>query len=352
MPKDFHEHTFAEWGQQHGDVVLHTTYWKNAERIIQADHVFLPYESYAYAAHFHRFASAIILEVIYGHSVTTDDDEFMLRAREAVTAAAHAGSPGSTLVDVFPLLKHYPTWLPGSNFKVSGNHIRRIRDIMVDLPYNMVKSQMELGNYPTSFTASLLETYALDGSLTLEDEEYIKGSAATFLGGMMNASSGTDTVSSAMTTFILAMVRHPHVFKKAQEEIDSVVNSNRLPQLDDRNSLPYLDCIIKEVYRGISREAERYPEPSAFNPERYMNGTEDLDPKTYIFGFGRRICPGQYYADSSIFLVAANILATMNISMAKDEAGIAIIPPLEFVSGISTYVCSPSVRIRTLTSWQ
>lgn len=52
-----------------------------------------------------------------------------------------------------------------------------------------------------------------------------------------------------MESFILAMTRYPEVFMKAQEEIDRVVGNERLPSLDDRASLPYLECVLKEVYR-------------------------------------------------------------------------------------------------------
>ena len=52
-----------------------------------------------------------------------------------------------------------------------------------------------------------------------------------------------------MTTFMLAMVRHPEVYRKLQEEIDRVVGKDRLPDLDDRDALPYTECVIKETYR-------------------------------------------------------------------------------------------------------
>ena len=51
------------------------------------------------------------------------------------------------------------------------------------------------------------------------------------------------------TTFFLMMVLHPEVVKRAQAEIDSVVGSRRLPNLDDREKLPYIDCIVKELLR-------------------------------------------------------------------------------------------------------
>jgi cytochrome P450 len=52
-----------------------------------------------------------------------------------------------------------------------------------------------------------------------------------------------------MESFILAMVRYPEVYKKAQEEIDRVIGSERLVTIDDRGSLPYLECVLKELFR-------------------------------------------------------------------------------------------------------
>jgi cytochrome P450 len=54
-----------------------------------------------------------------------------------------------------------------------------------------------------------------------------------------------------ISTFLLAMVLHPEVHKKAQEEIDRVIGLDRLPDLDDKQALPYLECVLKEVYRCV-----------------------------------------------------------------------------------------------------
>ncbi len=47
------------------------------------------------------------------------------------------------------------------------------------------------------------------------------------------------------------MVLYPEVFKKAQREIDAVIGRQRLPAFEDAASLPYLDCLVKEVYRYV-----------------------------------------------------------------------------------------------------
>ena len=52
-----------------------------------------------------------------------------------------------------------------------------------------------------------------------------------------------------MLTFFLAMVLHPDVYAKAQEEVDRVVGKSRLPTLADRPELPYIESILKETYR-------------------------------------------------------------------------------------------------------
>lgn len=57
---------------------------------------------------------------------------------------------------------------------------------------------------------------------------------------------------ATMNAFMLAMVRNPEVFKKAQEEMDRVVGLDKLPDYQDRSSLPYLDCVLKEVLRWVT----------------------------------------------------------------------------------------------------
>ena len=56
---------------------------------------------------------------------------------------------------------------------------------------------------------------------------------------------------STLGVFLLNMVLHPEIVHKAQEEIDSVVGSDRLPQFDDREKLPYIEGIVQETMRYV-----------------------------------------------------------------------------------------------------
>jgi hypothetical protein len=49
--------------------------------------------------------------------------------------------------------------------------------------------------------------------------------------------------------FIFTMTLFPDKQEKAQQEIDTVVGRNRLPEFSDRGSLPYLEAVLQEVFR-------------------------------------------------------------------------------------------------------
>jgi len=46
------------------------------------------------------------------------------------------------------------------------------------------------------------------------------------------------------------MILHPEAQKRAQAEIDAVVGTGRLPNFDDRKSLPYVEALFREVDRS------------------------------------------------------------------------------------------------------
>nr|VWO99511.1 N/A [Ganoderma boninense] len=123
------------------------------------------------------------------------------------------------------------------------------------------------------------------------------------------------------------MATHPQVLKKAQAELDAVVGPDRLPEFEDRESLPYIRALMKELFRwrvsgplgfphcaveedeyrgyripkgailvaniwAVSRDPNMYHDPDSFMPERFLKDGElnpDVrDPATFAFGYGRR----------------------------------------------------------------
>lgn len=61
--------------------------------------------------------------------------------------------------------------------------------------------------------------------------------------------AGTDTTSHSIRWFFLAMLLHPEVQEKAQEEIKRVIGTTRMPTHADRKSLPYVNAVVDETLR-------------------------------------------------------------------------------------------------------
>jgi cytochrome P450 len=85
----------------------------------------------------------------------------------------------------------------------------------------------------------------------------------------------------------------------------------------------------------MTRNEAMYPSPNKFDPERFF-GPEKMASEAYqqveaVFGFGRRICPGRFFAEANIWMLMTNMIATMDIGKAVDEKGREIDVTVEYV---------------------
>lgn len=101
------------------------------------------------------------------------------------------------------------------------------------------------------------------------------------------------------------------------------------------------DTVIVTNLWAMTQDSAMYPEPETFRPERFQEmdnyTAEQADPRKFILGFGRRICPGRHFADVTIWLTVASIIAAFDISKARDAGGNEIIPRMSFTSGLVSF---------------
>jgi cytochrome P450 len=77
-----------------------------------------------------------------------------------------------------------------------------------------------------------------------------------------------------------------------------------------------------------------------FDPSRFIaapNKPAEQDPRSFCFGFGRRICPGRHLGDTSVFLACAMSLAAFDITKSVDGSGRVIEPVVDHTSGIISH---------------
>lgn len=88
-----------------------------------------------------------------------------------------------------------------------------------------------------------------DGAAALSTLEAQTRYILTFFKLLVQWADSPSQTVAAMTTFVLCMVLNPEAQELAQSEIQHVVGHERLPTLDDRKDLPYVDALLKEVLR-------------------------------------------------------------------------------------------------------
>lgn len=59
--------------------------------------------------------------------------------------------------------------------------------------------------------------------------------------------AGSDTTSSTLLCFLMAMIQYPAVLKKAQEEVDKVCGFDHSPNFEDISKLDYVRACMNEV---------------------------------------------------------------------------------------------------------
>lgn len=301
--------------------------------------------------------TAIILRIVYDKSITDMDDPFVIVAQEALAGLSVAGIPGSFWIEYFPFLKDWlPSWVPGMRFRTFAKEYQKKVEEMKGKPFAEVRERVDGGAEVECMAASLLKTLPED---TKSHDYLAKEELAINSAGVAYAGAA-DTTTSSIQSFLIAAASYPSLQLKAQLELDRVVGPSRLPSFEDYDSLVYIRAIAMEsmrwmpvfplgvphrsteddVYEGyfiprgtdvfpnqwaMLHDPKMYPNPEVFNPDRFIkDGAIDpsvLDPAKVAFGFGRRICPGRYLSDNSLFITIASILHVFNISPAKDENG-------------------------------
>ncbi|KAK1314305.1 Flavonoid 3'-monooxygenase [Acorus calamus] len=157
---------------------------------------------------------------------------------------------------------------------------------------------------------------------------------------------GTESSAVTVEWAISELLRKPHIFKRATEELDRVIGKDRWVEEKDMRSLPYVEAIVKETMRmhpvapmlvprmsqrdctvdgydipggtgilvnvwTIGRDPSVWDSPEEFRPERFVG--QDVDVKGHDFqllpfGAGRRMCPGYSLGLKVIQLSLANLL--------------------------------------------
>ncbi|KJA21688.1 hypothetical protein HYPSUDRAFT_67609 [Hypholoma sublateritium FD-334 SS-4] len=316
-----------------------------------------------FSNHYRTLAAAIIMSTMYGHDVARKNDHYVDLAEDAIAHMSGGFAFVTSLLHSFPTIRYLPAFLPGFAFKRFALEGRKLALDMRNIPLSIVEGKMKDGTAADCVAVDLLESCQSD-----KQRETIAGVIATTYAGK------TCITVSSMGTFFYAMALFPDVQQRAKQELDAVIGCDRLITYKDRPLLLYVEALFREVmrwrpvvplsvahagtsddvYKGyyipkgasivsnlwaIAHNPERYPEPDTFNPSRFFDedGKLNKDDVGYVFGFGRRICPGRHLASDSVWLTIATVLQNFDIRKKQDSNGEEIPISGEYSDGLLSH---------------
>ena len=184
-----------------------------------------------------------------------------------------------------------------------------------------------------------------------KDEEQTDQNVLSVLRDAMFACS--DGAYQVLIWALVYVTREPALQRKIQQEIKDAIGLDRMPTLEDRDSLPYVVAFIREVLRysevatlgiprrtventslknmeiekdtlvivnvyNIHRDPRHWEEPEKFNPERFLEkdgSLRNLSELSYLpFSTGNRSCVGQQLARGFLFLLITRFFQRLTVN--------------------------------------
>ncbi|KAF8151161.1 cytochrome P450 [Mycena galopus ATCC 62051] len=303
-----------------------------------------------YYHHFQPFPASLVFTLTFGQKLD-DDGKDLAAALIILTTFVQDINPNSHLVDTFPLLDLLPDFLSPWRAEAKRN--------------TNEKSRMEKDTGMECFAARLWDQQA---KLNISDEE-VTLHVAHFAGSAFLA--GTDSNSVTLLWFVMTMALYPSTMKRAQEEIDSIWNSDTFPNFSQMRELPYCSALVKEVIRWSPATPLSIPHYTDADDEykgyTIRKGTSVISSLSVMhhneeeFPNSTRKCPGQHMAVKTTWIAIFRVLWAFNIERRRDASGYPMkIDPEDCTSGLTirpnefpvNFVPRSAAHIQTIMSGQ
>lgn len=163
--------------------------------------------------------------------------------------------------------------------------------------------------------------------------------------------AGSETTSNTLGFGLIYLMHSPRVLCKLRQEIDEVLG-DKVPTLDDRSKLKYMEAVINEVQRvanvaplaiahrsvkptefrgftipkdammlvstySLNMDEKYWKDPFNFRPERFINDNGEIiyHEPFMPFGAGKRRCIGESIARSNLFLFFTAFVQKFDIEL-------------------------------------
>ncbi|KAL4221687.1 Cytochrome P450 2C8 [Mactra antiquata] len=169
--------------------------------------------------------------------------------------------------------------------------------------------------------------------------------------------AGSHTTATTIRWAISCLVNYPDIQEKVYSEISNILGTDRLPSVQDRSKLVYLEAFYLEVLRycnltitsavhatthdlvfkgftipqdavilpdldSVFTDSEIWGDPDTFRPERFLDELGNLKKKDelIIFFIGKRNCLGESLARMELLIFLGSLIQTFKFESCPGEA--------------------------------
>uniref|UniRef100_A0A4W5QGN2 Cytochrome P450, family 2, subfamily Y, polypeptide 3 n=1 Tax=Hucho hucho TaxID=62062 RepID=A0A4W5QGN2_9TELE len=247
----------------------------------------------------------------------------------SATVLRFGSSPCGQLYNIFPWLMER---LPGRQQVVFGQ-VDELRGFVMKKIHEHQET-IDPGN-PRDFIDCFLTRLNQEKDVSSSEFHY-ENLVSTVLDLFL---AGTETTSTTLRYAFMLLLKYPDI------------QEHRVPQMEDRKSLPFTEAVIHEVHRfldivplnlphyatknisfrgytipqgtvilpmlhSVLRDQDHWATPTTFNPNHFLDQNGNFQRKPAFLGFsaGKRACVGESLARMEIFLFLVSLLQHFSFS--------------------------------------
>jgi cytochrome P450 len=303
-------------------------------------------------AEMNRLTMLVVAAVLFGAAISAEQVALVGTTMETV-AEFYANSPEAMLM--------LPRWVPTPLNRRVNAAVEQLDSVV----YSII-GQRRRGEPRNDLLDTLLAARD-EGGTHMSDQQLRDEVMTLFL-------AGHETTSLALAHTIYLLAKHPEVERKLVSELDEVL-AGRLPTVEDAKSLRYTKQVLDESMRlyppawatgrEVSREVEIagyripkgsqllmsqwlvhrdarfFPDPEAFDPDRWLPERAKLIPRYayFPFGGGPRVCIGNHFAMLEATLLLAVLMQRHHFELLPGQS-------LAFLPTVTLRQKGPGLRVR------
>ncbi|CDH49792.1 cytochrome p450 [Lichtheimia corymbifera JMRC:FSU:9682] len=311
----------------------------------------------------------------FGYRIDNPEDPFFDELIDLINMSVQNADPTFDRREFLPLIMGIFDWWHQTSKKFAWYMTKVRAPIMQKLIHHGLQSDTD---------CMAKKIHAMKDGMDVDDETVISSCFDLVV-------AGTDPTAITLAWAMVLLCNHPEDQKRLQAEIDAFTSVHkRIPTFDEHSQFPLLMSTLKECIRiraiaplGLSRLAvsdvvcrgylipkdtvicanlyaihhdpERYPDPDRFMADRFLEKPRTMSTLSkarvserdqFLFGWGRRVCPGIHVAESEMFNILVRLLAQATIEPMLDNNNKPIYPDMNALINANVVIIPAEDKMR------